>query len=142
MDVDTFIRRCFYRRLLDKVGEEGTYKLGGIESTARFYRRNEILPDKYMDTDLWDDKLRHPLLCLGGHYTWKKTDDKTPSSFTFKLNPAISPAALKRKVEQGDWIAGAFFQHWKNEKPQCNCSYGRALGDDFIGLQRKETLSN
>ena len=73
-----------------------------------------------MDTDLWDDKLRHPLFALEAIHV-EKTDDKTPSSFTFKLNPAISPAALKRKVEQATDSRG-LLQHWKNEKPQCNCS--------------------
>jgi len=114
--------------------------LGGVKAHIPQPKRREFLNKVYKNTDIWDNSTRHPLLCLRGHYSWHKGSDKTPSSFTIVTPYTLS--TLKSKIEKGDYIIGANFQHWINELDKCECRKGRELGDTILTEQRKATLAS
>ena len=139
ISVQEFLVKCFYPRLIANKENREELSIGGIRSSAPLPFRRDFLGKEYEGTDIWDASPRHPLLCLDGHYTWNHGDQKTPSSFTINAG-GLTLSTLKNKIERGDYIAGAHFKHWHNEKDDCHCGMGRNAEEIFLAEQRKAAL--
>ena len=137
MSVSEFLIECFYPRQSEKGGgHKKEIQFGGVRYPIKQDRRKDFIDIRYKDTDIFDSKQRHPILCSEAHDHWEAGAEWTPSSMTIISDYPYT--TLKQRILEGATFGGTHFKHFHGELPTCLCNDAEFEDDEEVLTRRRD----